>query len=80
MREQLPRGTPIFAKLTPDVTDIVAIAAAALRSGADGLTMINTLLGMVIDTDLLRPQLGGGHRRAVRSGRPTRSPCAPSGR
>ena len=51
--------TPIFAKLTPDVTDIVTIAHAALKAGADGLTMINTLLGMVIDTDLLRPQLAG---------------------
>ena len=59
VREQLPQGTPIFAKLTPDVTDIVAIAEAALSAGADGLTMINTLLGMVIDTDRLRPQLAG---------------------
>ena len=59
VREALPPGTPVFAKLTPDVTDIVAIAEAALRAGADGLTMINTLLGMVIDTDLLRPQLAG---------------------
>jgi dihydroorotate dehydrogenase (NAD+) catalytic subunit len=58
VRERLP-GTPIFAKLTPDVTDIVSIAAAALAAGADGLTMINTLLGMVIDTDRLRPQLAG---------------------
>ena len=59
VRERLPEDTPIFAKLTPDVTDIVTIAAAALRAGADGLTMINTLLGMAIDTDLLRPQLAG---------------------
>ena len=59
VRERLPEGTPMFAKLTPDVTDIVSVAAAALRAGADGLTMINTLLGMAIDTDLLRPQLAG---------------------
>jgi dihydroorotate dehydrogenase (NAD+) catalytic subunit len=59
VREQLPRDTPIIAKLSPAVTDIVAIAAAALGAGATGLTMINTLLGVVIDTDLLRPQLGG---------------------
>jgi dihydroorotate dehydrogenase (NAD+) catalytic subunit len=59
VREQLPRDTPIVAKLSPDVTDIVAIAAAVLGAGATGLTMINTLLGVVIDTDLLRPQLGG---------------------
>src|SRR3954451_10668203 len=59
VRARLPAHTPIFAKLTPDVTDIVTIAHAALKAGADGLTMINTLLGMVIDTDLLRPQLAG---------------------
>lgn len=59
VREQLPRDVPIFAKLSPDVTDITAIAAACVKAGADGLTMINTLLGMVIDTDRLRPQLGG---------------------
>ncbi|MEO7070151.1 MAG: dihydroorotate dehydrogenase [Nostocoides sp.] len=59
VREQLPRDTPIIAKLSPDVTDIVAIAAAVLSAGASGLTMINTLLGVAIDTDLLRPQLAG---------------------
>jgi dihydroorotate dehydrogenase (NAD+) catalytic subunit len=59
VREQLPAGLPIFAKLTPDVTDIVSIAQSCVAAGADGLTMINTLLGMVIDTDLLRPQVAG---------------------
>jgi dihydroorotate dehydrogenase (NAD+) catalytic subunit len=59
VREQLPREIPIFAKLTPDVTDISAVAAACVNAGADGLTMINTLLGMVIDTDRMRPQLAG---------------------
>ena len=59
VRESLPPHLPIFAKLSPDVSDIVEIAAACLRAGADGLTMINTLLGMVIDTDLLRPQVAG---------------------
>lgn len=59
VREQLPRNVPLFAKLTPDVTDIVGIAQAAVKAGADGLTMINTTLGMVIDTDLLRPQVAG---------------------
>jgi len=70
VREELPRDTPIFAKLTPDVTDIVAIADASVRSGATGLTMINTLLGVVIDTDRMRPQLaavtGGLSGPAVR--------------
>ena len=59
VRPQLPPEVPIFAKLTPDVTDIVTVAQAAVEAGADGLTMINTLLGMVIDTDLLRPQVAG---------------------
>jgi dihydroorotate dehydrogenase (NAD+) catalytic subunit len=59
VRERLPRDVPVFAKLSPDVTDITAIAAACVEAGADGLTMINTLLGMVIDTDRMRPQLGG---------------------
>ena len=59
VREKLPSNIPIFAKLSPDVTDIVEIARACAEAGADGLTMINTLLGMVIDTDLLRPQVAG---------------------
>jgi dihydroorotate dehydrogenase (NAD+) catalytic subunit len=59
VRETLPPEIPIFAKLSPDVTDIVEIARACVLAGADGLTMINTLLGMVIDTDLLRPQVAG---------------------
>jgi dihydroorotate dehydrogenase (NAD+) catalytic subunit len=59
VREQLPGDVPVFAKLSPDVTDIVAIASACVKAGADGLTMINTLLGMAIDTDRMRPHLGG---------------------
>jgi len=52
-------GVPIFAKLSPDVTDIVAIAKACVDSGAHGLSLINTLLGLVIDTDTMRPVLAG---------------------
>ena len=37
---------PLYVKLTPNVTDIVAIAKAAEEAGADGLVLINTLLGM----------------------------------
>ncbi|MGI8717609.1 MAG: dihydroorotate dehydrogenase [Lapillicoccus sp.] len=59
VREQLPRDVPVLAKLSPDVTDIVGVAAACVRAGASGLTMINTLLGMAIDTDRMRPLLGG---------------------
>jgi len=50
---------PIFAKLSPDVTDIVEIADSVLKAGATGLSLINTLLGMVIDTNTMRPALAG---------------------
>jgi dihydroorotate dehydrogenase (NAD+) catalytic subunit len=50
---------PIFAKLSPDVTDIVAVAEAVTRAGATGVSVINTLLGMVMDTDTMRPHLAG---------------------
>jgi dihydroorotate dehydrogenase (NAD+) catalytic subunit len=59
VREQLPRDLPVLAKLSPDVTDIVSVASACVKAGASGLTMINTLLGMAIDTERMRPQLGG---------------------
>jgi dihydroorotate dehydrogenase (NAD+) catalytic subunit len=50
---------PILAKLSPDVTDITVIARACADAGADGLSLINTLLGLVIDTDAMAPALGG---------------------
>jgi len=50
---------PIFAKLSPDVTDIVEIAASVAQSGATGVSVINTLLGMVINTATMRPALAG---------------------
>ena len=56
---ELPSRWPTFAKLTPDVTDITAIARAALEAGAHGLTAVNTLLGLKIDTVAMRPHLGG---------------------
>lgn len=46
---------PVYVKLTPNVTDIVAIALAAERGGADGLSLINTLLGMHIDVHTGNP-------------------------
>lgn len=49
---------PVIPKLSPNVTDIVAIARAAQRGGADALSMINTLLGMAIDIKTRRPVLG----------------------
>ncbi len=59
VRDQVPREIPVLVKLTADVTDIVAVASACAKAGANGLTMINTLLGMSIDTDRLRPRLAG---------------------
>lgn len=56
-------GKPILIKLTPNVTDITEIAKAAEAEGADGLSLINTLLGMKIDVykkkAVLRNQMGG---------------------
>src|SRR5690606_15537462 len=53
-------GLPILAKLTPNVTDIPSIARAAERGGADGITLINTCLGMAVDWRHRRPMLGNG--------------------
>lgn len=50
---------PIIAKLTPDVTDISAIASSVVNAGADALSLINTVLGMVINLETMRPHLGG---------------------
>lgn len=48
---------PLYVKLTPNVTDIVAVARAAEEAGADGLVLINTLLGMRINLRSRRPVL-----------------------
>lgn len=59
VRRATAPGIPVLAKLSPDVTDIVEIAQAVVAAGADGLSMINTLLGMAIDTETMRPALAG---------------------
>ena len=51
---------PVFVKLTPTVTDIVTIARACEAAGADGLTVINTLLGMRIDIRTRKPVVAAG--------------------
>ena len=48
---------PLIVKLTPNVTDITEIAKAAVSGGADGLSLINTLLGMKIDIKRRKPVL-----------------------
>ncbi|HJV44790.1 MAG TPA: dihydroorotate dehydrogenase [Bacillota bacterium] len=61
---------PVFVKLSPNVTDIVSIAKAVEEAGADGLSMINTLLGMRIDLKTRKPilanQVGGLSGPAVK--------------
>lgn len=49
---------PVIVKLSPNVTDISAIARAAAEGGAHALSLINTLLGMSIDVEARRPHLG----------------------
>jgi dihydroorotate dehydrogenase (NAD+) catalytic subunit len=48
---------PIIAKLSPNVTDIVEIAKAAEQGGADGISLINTILAMAVDIETQRPKL-----------------------
>lgn len=48
---------PVYVKLTPNVSDITAIALACEEAGADGLSLINTILGMRIDLKTKRPVL-----------------------
>jgi dihydroorotate dehydrogenase (NAD+) catalytic subunit len=59
VRRAAPPSVPVFAKLSPDVTDIVSIARACVDAGANGLSLINTTLGMVIDPTTMRPVLAG---------------------
>lgn len=60
---------PLYVKLTPNVTDIVEMASAAVAAGADGVCLINTLLGMRIDLKTRRPvianRMGGFSGPAV---------------
>lgn len=51
-------GLPLIVKLTPNVTDIVTVAQAVAEAGADAVSLINTLLGMAIDSRSRRPRLG----------------------
>lgn len=51
---------PLFVKLSPTLVDIVGAARTAVEAGADGLTLVNTIPGLVIDVDSRRPALGFG--------------------
>ena len=59
VRKTIGGELPIIAKLSPDVTDLPAIARGVVDAGADALALINTVLGMVINIDSMRPHLGG---------------------
>ncbi|MFC4409273.1 dihydroorotate dehydrogenase [Chungangia koreensis] len=53
-------AVPVYVKLSPNVTDIVSIAKAVEEGGADGISMINTLVGMRLDTKTGRPVIANG--------------------
>ncbi len=57
LRSSLRRGRPLILKLSPNVTDIAEIARAAEAGGADAVSCINTLVGMSVDVERLRPRL-----------------------
>jgi dihydroorotate dehydrogenase (NAD+) catalytic subunit len=59
VRRTIGGEIPIIAKLSPDVTNLVSIAEGVVDAGADALALINTVLGMVINIDTMRPHLGG---------------------
>ena len=59
VRRNIGGELPIVAKLSPYVTNIVEIAQSVINAGVDGLALINTLLGMVIDTNTMKPKLAG---------------------
>lgn len=75
VRRALP-DVPVWAKLSPNTDRLVEIAGVVSSAGADALVLVNTVLGMAIDTDSRRPVLGNGgggvsgaamHAVAVRS-------------
>jgi dihydroorotate dehydrogenase (NAD+) catalytic subunit len=59
VRKTIGGELPIIAKLSPDVTDLASIARGVVEAGADALALINTVLGMVINLDTMKPHLGG---------------------
>jgi len=59
VRKTIGGELPIIAKLSPDVTDLASIARGVVEAGADALALINTVLGMVINLETMKPHLGG---------------------
>jgi dihydroorotate dehydrogenase (NAD+) catalytic subunit len=58
---RLATRKPLWAKLSPAVPDIAEVALAAQAAGADGLSLVNTIRGLKLDSRTLRPVLGPGH-------------------
>lgn len=50
-------GKPLYAKLSPALPDVAAVATAAVEAGADGLSLVNTIRGLALDPATLRPRL-----------------------
>jgi dihydroorotate dehydrogenase (NAD+) catalytic subunit len=61
-------GRPRWAKLSPNVTDLVPIAEAAVEGGAEAVTLVNTVLAMAVDPDTGDYRLGSGSRGGGLSG------------
>jgi dihydroorotate dehydrogenase (NAD+) catalytic subunit len=59
---------PLWAKLSPNTSELVAVAASARDAGADAVTLVNTVMGMAIDPDTRRFRLGAGSRGGGLSG------------
>src|SRR5207249_10545826 len=57
---RLATRKPLWAKLSPAVPDIAEVARAAQAAGADGLSLVNTIRGLKLDSRTLRPVLGPG--------------------
>ncbi|MFA5882252.1 MAG: dihydroorotate dehydrogenase [Acidimicrobiia bacterium] len=54
-------GVPVFAKLSPNATDVIPVAAAAIDAGATGLTCVNTVRAFLVDADARTAALGAGN-------------------
>lgn len=50
-------GKPLYAKLSPALPDVASVASAAAEAGADGLSLVNTIRGLALDANTLRPRL-----------------------
>ena len=59
-RARAATARPLFVKLSPSLPDIARTAQTAVDSGADGLTLVNTIPGLVVDVERRRPALGFG--------------------